>query len=98
MLKDSILTIIIRNKDKVLYSGQAFALTAVNDRGPFDVLAQHESFISLIHDKILIRPTPTAKQEIQIENGIIRVYKDKVYIYVNPKSDQPQATTIPKPL
>lgn len=86
MLKDSILTVIVRNKDKVLYNGQAFAVTAINDKGLFDVLAEHESFISLIKDKITIHATPTQKQEIQIENGIVRVYKDKVYIYVNFKS------------
>lgn len=83
MLETSILTVIVRNKDKVLYSGQAFAITAVNDKGSFDVLAQHESFISLIKDNIIIRTTPKESKEIQIENGIIRVYKDKVYIYVN---------------
>lgn len=86
MLRDSILTVIIRNKDKVLYSGQAFAITAINDQGPFDVLAEHESFISLIKDKITIHITPTKEQEIQIENGILRVYKDQVFIYVNFKS------------
>lgn len=83
MLKDSILTVIVRNRDKVLYSGQAYAVTAVNDKGHFDILAQHESFISLIKDKVIIHSTPTEKQEIQIDNGIVRVYKDKVYIYVN---------------
>lgn len=86
MLKTSILTVIIRNKDKVLYSGQAYAVTAVNDKGIFDILAQHESFISLIKDKVTIHTTPKEKKEIQIENGILRVYKDKVYIYVNFKS------------
>lgn len=86
MLKDSILTVVIRNKDKVLYSGQAYAITAVNDKGTLDILAEHESFISLIKNKITIHTTPTAKQEIQIENGILRVYKDKVYIYVNFKA------------
>jgi len=83
MLKTSILTVVVRNKDKVLYSGQAYAVTAVNDRGPFDVLAQHESFISLIKDRVIIHTTPKEQKEIQIENGIVRVYKDKVYIYVN---------------
>jgi len=86
MREASILTVIIRNKDQVLYSGQAFAITAVNDKGSFDVLAEHESFISLIKDKIIIRITPKEKREIQIDNGIIKVYKDKVYIYVNFKS------------
>lgn len=83
MLETSILTVVARNKDKILYSGQVYAVTAINDKGPFDVLAQHESFISLIKDKVIIHTTPKVKQEIQIENGIIRVYKDKVYIYVN---------------
>lgn len=86
MLKASILTVVVRNKDKILYSGQAYAVTAVNDRGIFDILAQHESFISLIKDRITIHTTPQEKKEIQIENGIVRVYKDKVYIYVNFKS------------
>ncbi len=83
MLKDSILTVVIRNKDKVLYSGQAFAVSAINDKGPFDVLAEHESFISLIKSKVTIRATPQEQKEIPIENGILRVYKDKVYVYVN---------------
>lgn len=83
MLKDSILTVVVRNKDKVLYSGQAFAVTAVNEQGVFDILAEHESFISLIKNKITIHTTPIEKMEIQVENGILRVYKDKVYIYVN---------------
>lgn len=83
MLTDSTLTVVVRNKDKVLYSGQAFAVTAINDKGPFDVLAQHENFISLIKEKVIIHSTPEEERQIQIENGIIRVYKDKVYVYVN---------------
>ncbi|OGH51501.1 MAG: hypothetical protein A3H17_04545 [Candidatus Levybacteria bacterium RIFCSPLOWO2_12_FULL_37_14] len=83
MLKTSTLTIVIRNKDKVLYNGQAYALTAINDKGPFDILAEHESFISLIKGKVTIHTTPKEERQIQIDNGIVRVYKDKVYIYVN---------------
>lgn len=83
MIKNSVLTVVIRNKDKVLYSGQAYAVNSTNDKGPFDVLAQHESFISLIKNKVTIFTSPKEKKEIQIENGIVRVYKDKVYIYVN---------------
>ena len=86
MLETPILTVIIRNKDKVLYSGQAFAISATNDKGPFDILAEHENFISTIKDKVIIRPTTKEKTEIQIENGLLRVYKDKVYVYVNFKS------------
>lgn len=83
MLNNSTLTVVARNKDRVLYNGKAFAVTAVNDKGPFDVLGRHENFIAVIKEKVIIRITPKQKQEIQIENGVIRVYQDKVYIYIN---------------
>lgn len=77
------LTVVVRNKEKVLYNGQAFAVTSINDQGIFDILPQHESFISLIKEKVIIHPTIKENKEIQIENGILRTYKDKVYVYVN---------------
>ncbi len=83
MPRPSILTVIIRNKDKVLYNGQAYAVTAINEKGPFDVLAGHESFISLIKDKVTVHTTPKESQNFPIDNGITRIYKDKVYVYVN---------------
>lgn len=86
MVNLSSLTVVVRNKDKVLYNGQAFAVTSFNDRGIFDILPQHESFISLIKEKVIIHPTQKENKEIQIENGILRVYKDRVYIYVNIKA------------
>lgn len=75
--------VMIRSKEKVLFSGRAQAVSSVNDKGPFDILAQHENFISLIKDKIIVHITPKEKQEIKIENGIARVYNDKIFIYVN---------------
>mgnify|MGYP001579542327 CR=1 FL=1 len=83
MVNPSNLTVVIRNREKVLYSGQAQAVTSINDKGVFDVLPQHENFITLIKEKVIIRKTLKENQEIQIENGIAKVYKDKVYIYVN---------------
>lgn len=80
------LTIVIRNRDKVLFNGQAAAISSVDDKGVFDILPQHENFISLIKDRVVIHPTLKENKEIQIENGILRAYKDKVYIYVNFKS------------
>ncbi|MBI2613494.1 MAG: hypothetical protein HYW62_01885 [Candidatus Levybacteria bacterium] len=80
------LTVVIRNKEKVLYSGQAAAITSVNEKGVFDVLPRHENFITLIKEKVIIHPTLRENKEIQIENGIVRIYKDKVYVYVNFKS------------
>lgn len=79
----SSLTVVVKNKENILYSGNAYALTSINDRGIFDILPQHENFISLIKEKITIHPTPFTNQEILIENGIVRVQENKVYVYVN---------------
>jgi F0F1-type ATP synthase epsilon subunit len=86
MVNSSSLTVIIKNKEKVLFSGQAQAVSSVNDKGPFDILCQHENFISLIKKKIVIHITLQEGREIQIESGIARVYDDKVFIYVSLKS------------
>ncbi len=86
IVNSSNLTVVVRNRDKVLYSGQAAAITSINDKGVSSVLPQHEHFISLIKEKVIIHPTLKENKEIQIENGIARVSKDKVYIYVNVKS------------
>jgi F0F1-type ATP synthase epsilon subunit len=83
MLNAPTITVIVKNKEKILYSGQVTAVTAINDKGPFDILPEHENFISLIKEKIIIHTTLKESNEIQIENGIVRVYRDKVYIYVN---------------
>jgi F0F1-type ATP synthase epsilon subunit len=77
------LLVVVRNKEKLLFSGKAQAVSSINVKGPFDVLSQHENFISLIKDKVIIHITPTEQQEIKIENGIIRVFNDKIFVYVN---------------
>lgn len=77
------LTLVVRNKNKVLYNGSVYAVTCVNDKGVFDILPQHQNFISLIKEEVTIHLTPKDQQEIPIDNGIVRVHKDKVYVYVN---------------
>lgn len=80
------LIVVIRNKDNILYNGPAFGITSINDKGTFDVLPGHESFITLIREKVIIHPTPKTSQEILIDNGIARVHEDKMHIFVNFKS------------
>lgn len=77
------LTVIVQNKDRVLYNGTAYAVSSVNDRGIFDILPQHENFISLLKEKVTIHQTQKETQFFQIDNGVLRVNNDKVYIYVN---------------
>jgi F0F1-type ATP synthase epsilon subunit len=83
MFESSRLVVVIRNKENVLFSGAAMAVTSVNDKGLFDVLGKHENFISLIKDKIVVHVDQKEEKEFKIENGIIRVFNDKIFAFVN---------------
>lgn len=72
----------VRSPDRVYYEGEALAVSCKNLKGPFDILPQHESFISTIQEKVVIYKSDHTKQEIPIERGIIKVFENAVYIFV----------------
>ncbi|MEK7533917.1 MAG: hypothetical protein AAB600_01130 [Patescibacteria group bacterium] len=78
----SLLDLVIRNKQGVLYNDKVEAVSSKNDKGVFDILPEHENFISIIRESIVIHKKINQNQEMKIGNGIIRVYKNKVNIYV----------------
>ena len=78
--------LVVRSKQEILFKNQVFAVSSYNDKGIFDILSEHENFISLIKDRVVIHKTRKDSQEMKIENGILRVYRNKVYIYINFKS------------
>lgn len=83
MVNSPALNVVVRNKEKILFNGQAQAVSSVNDKGPFDILNQHENFIALVKNKIVVHVNSTEKKEFQIQNGIIRACNDKISVYAN---------------
>ena len=75
------LTILDRS-GSVMQSQQVFAVTSVNQKGPFDVLPEHENFISIIKDRIIVHKTRKDKQEIKIETGILEATSNNVKIFL----------------
>lgn len=76
------LSLIIRSKNGILFNDNVEAVSSFNEKGLFDVLPEHENFISIIKNKIVIHKKIKQDQEIQIENAVLRVYKNKVNIYI----------------
>lgn len=77
-----ILSVEVRNPDTVLFSGQAVSVSSKNSVGPFDVLPQHENFISLLSDKIVIFKDKHQKQEIPNTSAIIKAKQNRVTIFL----------------
>ena len=67
------------------FEGQAFSVSAVNATGPFDVLPQHHSFISLLTPCELVIRTEKASdnRRISISGGIMQVKADKVIVFLD---------------
>lgn len=101
-LSRDILSVEVRNPDTVLYSGPAVSVSSKNSIGPFDVLPQHENFISLLSDKIVIFKEKHQKQEIPNTSAIIKAKQNKVTIFlgvetlsINQQANNPAGKTAP---
>lgn len=73
--------VVIKDKNRIFFEGDIFALSSYNEKGLFDVLPYHENFISLIKDKIILHVNGQV-QEMKIDNGLLKTNGDKVSIYL----------------
>jgi F0F1-type ATP synthase epsilon subunit len=82
MVKDR-LSVTIKNQEKIIFQGQAKALTSENDKGVFDILPRHANFISLIKNKIVVLKEEGTKETFQIHSGLMRVWKNQIQVYLD---------------
>ena len=72
----------VESSVKKYYNAEAVSVSSFNSVGPFDILPQHENFISLIREKVSIFDTSGKKWEFPIKNGLLEVSEDKVRIFI----------------
>jgi len=78
-----ILTAIIKNREKILYEGTAKAISAIDERGVFDILPQHSNFISIIKQHIIVHKMDGSQEEFPCREGVLRVESNVVRVYVD---------------
>lgn len=86
------LEVTVRKRDKLVYEGQAFAITSVNNRGTFDILAQHANFITVIKEKLIIHKLDKTEQSFAIKNGVLHSADNKITIYLDTLTSQQPVT------
>lgn len=72
----------VRDRERVVFDGQAKAVSSTNASGVFDILPEHINFISLIKDFVTVHKMDGTNQEIKLPNGIVKVVKNDVRIYI----------------
>jgi F0F1-type ATP synthase epsilon subunit len=73
----------VRDRKRIVFDKDAKAVTARNDTGTFDVLAQHANFISLVNQSITVHTIDGEKVTIPISNGVLKVKDNGVHCYIN---------------
>jgi F-type H+-transporting ATPase subunit epsilon len=73
------------------YDGPATAVSAENAVGPFDILADHANFFSLLTPSLVSITTETQRYELKIQQGIIKVKNNAVTLFIDIEgSSRPQ--------
>lgn len=65
-----------------VYDGPAAAVSSVNKIGPFDILPEHENFITLLKEKVVIHGVDGKDTEIPCENGLLEVSENVVRVFL----------------
>ncbi len=76
------LEVFVMTGESVIFNDKATSVSSRNGRGRFDVLPYHTNFISIIKEFISIQRDADHKKDFVIKTGIMRVYENKVQIFV----------------
>lgn len=82
ILKNEKLLVIIRDRNNLLFQGPVDTISSFNDKGPFDILPEHENFISLINKAVIIHLPGKQEKRIEVESGVLKVRENNVEVYL----------------
>ena len=67
---------------QTFYEGPAHSVSAINKVGPFDVLADHANFFSLLTEGDIVINTGTQSLHFPITHGLIKVHDNDVTLFI----------------
>lgn len=68
---------------QTLYDGPALSVSANNRVGPFDILADHANFFSLLTEGNIVINTGFQSLAFPIQHGIVKVKNNEVTLFID---------------
>ena len=68
---------------KVYFDGLAESISAENLTGPFDILASHHNFMTLLSPCEIVVRNDGKEEKVNIQRGIMHVKKDEVIVFLD---------------
>ena len=78
----NLISVTVRNRQGLVWEGEVTSVSSTNQKGVFDILPQHANFVSTIGKKLVLRKPDGKIEEINVESGLIQVYKNKVLVFL----------------
>lgn len=72
----------IKSAERELYSGKAVSISSTNSSGKFDILPNHQNFISLVFKSISFKEAGGKSHTLEIEHGLLKCNDNSVEIFV----------------
>lgn len=82
MAQEEELIVKVASASQVFFDGKARSVSGFNRVGPFDILPEHENFISLIENKVVVQDISGKKHEFACNNGLLEVSHNLVRVFV----------------
>jgi F0F1-type ATP synthase epsilon subunit len=65
------------------FEGIANSISGINDTGPFDILAGHHKFLTLLAPCELEIRTDAETEKVKIDRGVMYVKEDRVTVFLD---------------
>lgn len=69
-------------KKNYAFRGKIRSFSSQNSEGPFDILPEHENFVTVAHDKITMVDLAGKKIEIVIEKAVLEASNNLVKVFI----------------
>lgn len=82
--KDALFAVIYppNYKEKYAFAGYVKSITSTNSEGVFDILPQHENFVTLINNKITMLDEQGKKLEFELEKALVEASNNLVRVFI----------------
>lgn len=81
---EQLLSVRIDSPEKTIWEGKAASVSGTNSQGPFDILPQHASFITIVEKTPLTVRTDNGEAlKFSFDRCVIHTHKDAITIYTN---------------
>ena len=81
MAVKSLVKVKISTPTDVLFEGEAESVSSVNSQGPFDILAKHANFVTLVQGEPITVRSEQRERQYSFKNAVIHTERNIVRIY-----------------